>query len=105
MSKKKKRHGNSLDNDAPHHVYEINDIQENEIFKYGISQDPIEADGLSKRLRDQLNLYNVVAGFVRFFARILIRNIPNRIEALDLEEQHIDAHEKKFGKKPRGNRK
>ena len=67
IDKKRKRHGNSIDhNNSPHHLYEIRDIQENDIFKYGISQDPIESDGLSKRLRDQINLFNVVAGFIRF---------------------------------------
>ena len=38
MAKKRKRHGNSLKNDALHHLYEIRDIQEDDILKYGISQ-------------------------------------------------------------------
>lgn len=105
MAKKRKRHGNSLKNNDSHHLYEIRDIQENDIFKYGISQDPIESDGLSKRLRDQINLYNIVAGFIRFFARILMKNIPNRIEAVKAEKEHIKAYKDKNGRKPRGNRK
>ena len=105
MAKKRKRHGNSLKNQSPHHLYEIRDIQENDILKYGISQDPIEEDGLSKRLRDQINLYNIVAGFIRFFARILIKKIPNRVEALKIEKEHIKAYKEKHGRKPRGNRK
>jgi len=105
MNKNKKRHGNSIDNDAPHHLYEIRDVQENDTFKYGISQDPIERDGLSKRLRDQINLYNVVAGFIRFFARILTRNIPSRKEAIDLEKKQIQKYKDENGRKPRGNRK
>ncbi|MEM1119916.1 MAG: hypothetical protein AAGJ18_05670 [Bacteroidota bacterium] len=52
MATKRRRHGNSHQNTKPHHLYEIADIQENDTFKYGISHDPIEADGLSKRLRD-----------------------------------------------------
>jgi hypothetical protein len=102
---KKKHHGNSLKNDAPHHLYEIFDIQEDDTFKYGISQDEIEADGLSKRLRDQVSFYNVVSGFIRFFARILITNIPGRIEALKTEKDHIQAYKDKNKRKPRGNRK
>ncbi|MEM6319655.1 MAG: hypothetical protein AAF960_18425 [Bacteroidota bacterium] len=105
MSKKRKRHGNSVKNTNAHHLYEIIDIQENDTFKFGISHDPIEADGLSKRLKDQISLYNVVAGFVRFFARILIKNIPNRKEALRIEKQHIQAYKDKHNRKPRGNRK
>ena len=102
---KKKHHGNSLKNTDPHHLYEIRDIQEDDTFKFGISQEPIEADGLSKRLRDQISLYNVVAGFVRFFARILIKNIPNRVDALRIEKKHIQDYKDKQGRKPRGNRK
>jgi len=102
---KKKPHGNSIQNKDPHHLYEILDIQEDDTFKYGISHDEIEADGLSKRLRDQINLYNVVAGFVRFFARILLRNIPDREEALKLEKGKIKDYFDEHGRKPRGNRK
>lgn len=105
MARKRKRHGNSSENTNPHHLYEMTDIQENDIFKYGISHDPLEKDGLSKRLRDQISLYNVVAGFVRFFARILIKNIPNREEAIRLEKKHIQTYKDKNGRKPRGNRK
>ena len=105
MATKRKRHGNSLKNAKPHHLYEITDVQENDTFKFGISHDPIEADGLSKRLRDQISLYNVVAGFIRFFARILIKNIPNREEAVTIEKKHIKAYKEEHGRKPRGNRK
>ena len=46
-------HGNANKNDLPHHLYAIDDLQEEEEFKFGISDDPIEKDGLSKRSRDQ----------------------------------------------------
>jgi len=49
-------HGNSHRNKNPHHLYEIWDQQDEDIFKYGISDDLVEADGQSARLRDQLNL-------------------------------------------------
>lgn len=40
-------HRNSNQNDGPHHLYEIWDEQEEEVFKYGISSEPIEQDGQS----------------------------------------------------------
>ncbi|MDX2068110.1 MAG: hypothetical protein SFV55_06765 [Haliscomenobacter sp.] len=52
----------------------------------------------------QLKLYNVVANCVRFFARVLITGIPGRAKAKQLEKEHIDAYEVKYGRKPRGNR-
>jgi URI fold toxin 2 len=43
-------HGNSLKNPNLHHLYEIYDKEKNDVFKYGISDDPIEKDGLSSAL-------------------------------------------------------
>ena len=101
-----KKHGNSLDNDADHHLYAIYDAENNdEVFKFGISHDAIDEDGLSDRVRKQLSVYNLVAGFIRFFAKILIRNIPGRRKARQMEDAHIDAYVKKHGKRPPGNRK
>lgn len=97
-------HGNSHKNDNPHHLYEIADTLENEVYKYGISDDPVDADGLSARLRDQLSLFNLVANFFRFVGCILIRDIPGRKEAERIEEEYINRHVKEHGKKPRGNR-
>ena len=54
-------HSNSNQNDKPHHLYEVWDMQEEEVFKYGISSDPIEADGLSKRIREQIQGMNLAA--------------------------------------------
>jgi len=45
-----KIHGNSLKNDKPHHLYEIHDKEDGELFKYGISHDNIDEDGISNRL-------------------------------------------------------
>ncbi len=42
-------HGNSKRNNKPHHLYEIVDDEQKDTFKYGISCDPIEEDGLSER--------------------------------------------------------
>jgi len=47
-------HGNSNQSNRPQHLYEIRDKQEDTVFKYGISDNPIDEDGLSKRIRNQL---------------------------------------------------
>jgi len=96
-------HGNSRENNQLHHLYQIDDIQEKEVFKYGITDDPIEKDGLSKRIRYQLNLYNRVAGIFRFTAKILRINILGRTKAKAIEEEYVKKYKKKHGKRPRGN--
>jgi hypothetical protein len=63
-------HGNSNDNDKPHHLYEIRDGADDDVFKYGISHDPIQSDGLSKRCRDQVHFLNLGVNTIRFFGRI-----------------------------------
>ncbi len=101
----KKYHGNSRKNEKPHHLYEIIDDIDQSTFKYGISADPIDEDGLSERIRTQLFLFNIIAGMTRFFARILLRNIPGRIKALEIEDRYIKKHEETFGHRPPGNPK
>ncbi len=96
-------HGNSLKNPNPHHLYQIDDLQENEVFKFGISDEPIEKDGLSKRLRYQINMYNLVAGFIRFAGKVLVKNIGGRAKAKELEDERIDQFIEANGKRPRGN--
>lgn len=100
----KRKHNNALDNDADHHLYEFFDKQENETFKYGISSDPIGPDGLSRRIRRQLDIFNLAAGWLRYLARILVTGIPGRKAAEELEDQYLDEFEKKHGKLPRGNK-
>ena len=68
-----KRHRNSHQNEEEHHLYAIWDEEEEDVLKYGISSDPIEGDGLSKRVRSQLNLFNAIVGVMRFFGKILIK--------------------------------
>ena len=98
-------HGNNKKNPKSYHLYEILDILEDEVFKYGISGDPIDKDGLSKRLREQVDLFNLVANWYRFEGRILVKDIAGNEAARLLEEAFIDAYEKLYGHKPRGNRK
>ena len=100
-----KPHGNSRKNKKPHHLYEIIDKEVDDVFKYGISAEQIGKDGLSRRIRSQLTLMNTIAGIMRFFARIIIRDIPGRKEARSLEDAHIKAYQQKHGKPPRGNSK
>ncbi len=98
-------HGNSLQNGERHHLYEIVDSEDETVFKYGIYDNPIEADGISKRIREQLELGNLYAGWDRYFARILLTGIEDRERALEIEDEHIKAFRKKHGRKPRGNRR
>jgi hypothetical protein len=49
-----KPHGNSLKNGNLHHLYEIFKKEDDDTYKYGISDDPIEVDGLSERVRKQV---------------------------------------------------
>lgn len=99
----KRFHGNSHQNSRKHHLYEIWDTEEEDVFKYGISDKPIGEDGLSKRIRDQVNLFNRVVNYIRFVGRILVKNIPGRKKAEELEKETIETYRKKYGRKPRGN--
>ena len=76
-----KDHGNLNSNNELHHLYEIYDKEEEVIYKYGISYFPIDSDGLSQRLREQIALFNRVANSDRFVGRILIKNIKGRIKS------------------------
>lgn len=96
-------HGNSNLNNKPHHLYEIRDSINDEVFKYGISHYPIDADGLSKRMRLQVNFLNLGVNWDRFFARIILVDIEGRIEAKRIEKQYIQDYKKLYGSKPRGN--
>jgi len=98
-----KKHGNSLKNQDLHHLYQINDDEEKDIFKYGISSDELLADGSSSRANKQVKLYNLVANKQKFSAEVLLKDIEGREKALEIEQNHISEYEKKNGRKPRGN--
>jgi hypothetical protein len=97
-------HGNSKKSKLIHHLYMIYDFEENMIFKFGISDKPINSDGSSKRMREQIDYLNRAVGWQRYSAIILINNIDGRIKALEIEDQHIEAYRVEYGQKPRGNR-
>ena len=79
-----KPHGNSLDNFNLHHLYIILKKEDGDTFKYGISDDPIEADGLSERVRKQVFEMN-------------------RAEASSIERTFIDDYYYKNERNPIGN--
>jgi hypothetical protein len=82
-------HKNKNSDKLPHHLYEVIDKKDNDTFKYGISSDLIEEDGLSRRIRIQLRLLNVIAGWKRFFARILLKDISDRSTARKIEKSTL----------------
>ena len=96
-------HGNSYQNKKLHHVYIIYDKQDDDIYKYGISHDVVDSDGLSTRLRDQLDLFNRIAGWARFYGEIISQNIEGRLAAREQEQSLINAYKNEFGKRPNGN--
>jgi len=96
-------HGNSIKNEKEHHLYAIHDKEENDIFKYGISDRPVGKDGYSQRMREQVDYLNRAVGWIRYFAEILVRGIIGKAEARRIEDEHIDAYREKQGRNPRGN--
>ena len=56
-------HGNSKRNEKEHHLYSIYDKEENDVFKYGISDKSIGEDGYSKRMREQVDYLNRAVGW------------------------------------------
>mgnify|MGYP003875475615 CR=1 FL=1 len=97
-------HGNSNNNDNSHHLYEIWDKKLDDVYKYGISDEPIEVeDGLSSRARNQVYQMNLPENWLRYIGRVLIKDIANRILAKVLEDECVNAYIEKHGKRPRGN--
>ncbi len=98
-------HGNSRENPNPHHLYRIFKLAERETFKYGISDDPIDPeDGLSARVRGQVEEWNLAAEYNKFGAEILLIDIAGREAALLIERQYIYAYYMERGKNPPGNK-
>jgi hypothetical protein len=97
-------HKSSYENEDPHHLYQIIDRgKDDDVFKYGICCKPIDENGTSSRMREQVNTLNRIDKWLRFFARILIRDIPGRREARRMEKHYIQQYKEKNGERPRGN--
>lgn len=61
-----------------HHLYEIVDQKTDTVFKYGICGRRLTKDGSSPRANEQVNLFNRLAGWARYFASIILTGIPGR---------------------------
>ena len=96
-------HGNSHKNPNDHHLYQIDDREREIVFKYGICGRPLNKDGSSPRANEQVSLFNKVVGWSRFFAKVILKGIAGRVKAEEIEDDYIEAHLKKYGKKPPGN--
>jgi len=48
-------------------------------------------------------LFNRVAKENRFIAKIIVKNIPGRIRAKEIEANCVATYKKKHGSNPRGN--
>ncbi|MFK7933037.1 MAG: hypothetical protein AB8G22_05965 [Saprospiraceae bacterium] len=99
-----KFHGNDKRNSNPHHLYFIGDKKEDDTFKFGISQEEIDEDDLSDRIREQVDYANLIVGWIRFFGKIILRNIPGNARARKIEDEFIQGYFRKNGRYPRGNR-
>ncbi len=58
---------------------------------------------LPPRADEQTNLLNRAVGFLRFEAKVLLKEIEGRVKAKEIEQERIDKYEKKHGRKPKGN--
>ena len=86
-----------------HHLYEIVDQKTDTVFKYGICGRRLTKDGSSPRANEQVNLFNRLAGWVRYFASIILTGIPGRKKAEEIEEEYIEQFKEQYGSRPDGN--
>lgn len=98
-----KSHANSHQNQEEHHLYEIRDIEEQDVYKYGICGDPLHSDGSSPRANRQVREFNRLVGMFRFIAKVLLVGISGRKRAEEIEDEMIAEYEAKHGRRPRGN--
>ncbi|MDX2133241.1 MAG: hypothetical protein SFV52_00540 [Saprospiraceae bacterium] len=98
-------HGNSHQNFEEHHLYEIYDTIENDVYKYGVCGKPLMPDGSSSRANKQVREYNRVVGMLRFIANILLVGIPGKKRGEEIEEEYVNQYEAIHGRRPRGNPK
>ena len=86
-----------------HHLYEIVDQKTDPVFKYGICGRRLTKDGSSPRANEQVNLFNRLAGWARYFASIILTGIPGRKKAEEIEEEYIEQFKEQYGSRPDGN--
>ncbi|MEM9885153.1 MAG: hypothetical protein AAF849_04615 [Bacteroidota bacterium] len=79
-----------------HHLYFIYDFEKKEVYKFGISDKPINSNNSSARLGEQIRLYNQVTGSPRFSGKILIKSIKGRHKARIMEDDAVLKYAKKL---------
>jgi hypothetical protein len=72
-----------------HHIYKIIETELEEVYKYGRSQRRLNHDATSPRANEQMNLYNRLAGWLKYIASILKKDIKNKQEAKNIENEYI----------------
>jgi hypothetical protein len=79
-------HGNSLRARRHQHRYEIVEISTGKVSKTGISGQKLNIDGSSPRANRQVNAHNLKAGYDKYEARVVEKNIPGRKKAKRREQ-------------------
>lgn len=97
------KHGNSNESNAEHHLYEIRDRRSGGVYKYGICGKPLLKDETSPRANEQVNYLNRAMQWNCFYAEIVLKGIPGRAKAKQVENEYIALHEAELGHKPPGN--
>ena len=54
-------------------------------------------------MREQVDYLNRAVGWIRFFAKVLIKGIMGKRKARNIEDEHVDDYRAKHGRNPRGN--
>ncbi len=100
-----KIHANSHLNEAKHHLYEIRDRERNEVYKYGICGKPLLKNGKSIRAEKQVEKFNRLVDWPRFYAVVWLTDVSGRKLAEEIEAEYIQNFIEKFGRRPRDNQK
>jgi len=92
-----KKHGNSNENEAEHHLYEIHDVERDDVYKYGICGDPLNPDRTSPRANRQIHDYNRAFGWIRFWPESFWRVSPAGAKPSELKMNTSKLIGKKTG--------
>ncbi|MCV2885502.1 hypothetical protein OE749_12430 [Aestuariibacter sp. AA17] len=104
-NKRKKVHGNSKNSGKRQHLYRIDDVQDFDIYKYGISGGALNKNGSSKRANAQVNKLNKKVRAKRYVSVVMFSDLPNRLAALAAEKALVCAYYKANGHNPEGNKR
>jgi len=84
VTSESKVHGNSKQSTNMQHQYIIRSSKG--IEKVGVSGQPLNKDGTSPRANVQVNYQNKLAGYNKYWAEVIITNVPGRGQILIWEE-------------------